>query len=157
MSRPLAFSLALLLTLIALQHASAAGPAPKAKPAKRPGQASASVKVANSKKAEQYGEQPYAVYEVPEAIADAPEYNKEYHETVDRRYGEQQHGAPHDSYGEEEHEREHKAYEPAPHDEGYEAPKPAYNPAPCPKAMSADAVENGERAGSRATNRLSAH
>jgi hypothetical protein len=159
MSRPLAFSLALLLTLIASQHVSAAGSIPTLKHRKPPSASSATVKVATTKASKQYSgppEQPYGVYEVPEAIADAPEYNTKYKDTLDRRSGEQQHEEPQDSYGKPEFEPkqyepkqsygepESKAYEPAPHDEGYEAPKVAYNPAPCPKAMTADAVEDGE-------------
>lgn len=160
MSRPLAFSLALLLTLIALQHVSAAGSMPTIKPRKASSASGATVRVATTKASKQYSgpaDQPYGVYEVPEAIADAPEYNTENKDTLDRRYGEQQLEEPHDSYGKPEYEPkqyeekqsysggpEQKPYEPAPHDEGYEAPKVAYNPAPCPKAMTADAVEDGE-------------
>lgn len=115
---------------------------------------SATVRVATTKSA-QYGDQPHGVYEVPEAIADAPEYNIEHKHSGDQGYGEQQHEEPHDSYEKPEYETgpepkqgygepEQSGYEPAPHDEGYEAPKVAYNPAPCPKAMTADAVEDGE-------------
>ncbi len=131
---------------------------PTVKQQKQPAASSATVKAASTKSAEQFLDQPYTTYEVPEAVTAAPEYNTEYRDTLDQQYGQQQPADLSDSYempqyqsgsGEPEQKayyepESQKAYEPAPHDEGYEQPKIAYNPAPCPKAMTADAVEDGE-------------
>lgn len=168
MSRPRACSLALLLlSLIALQYVSATSVTPQSTPQSTQKQAAVPSKAksaANSKKEQQYQEEPYhGIREVPEGIVDIPEYDIRDPGPAKGSYGSKQRPDGPDSYRERPRPEERRPYNkhddrpgPDKRDEPYGGPRdqdsygeekpkaPSEPEVPCPKAMTADAVENGK-------------
>lgn len=166
MSRLKALSLAVLLSLIAVQCVSSAAVTPQAAKGKAAGPSRADLADSKDSKTgeQQYPEEPYrGLQEVPDLIAHNPAYD--IREPAKRPYGKQQpphDEGPHSSYGRQgppdrhehadehddgphQHAHEHLGKPPhgGPEEKPYEGPKEPYEESPCPKAMTADAVEDG--------------
>lgn len=137
----------LLLALIALQHASAATVVPP-KVVQQPATPQASATKAKTAEAdERYSGPGYGAYDGPGYGEGRPGADYGRSGKQDQSYGEQRHEGPHSSY--DEAEGKHGArddYHNKDSYDSYEGPKQdSYSkPAPCPKAMTADFVENGE-------------